>query len=362
MRSERSWGLLGMSSDKKEYFIVFDTNILFQPYEKKADFTSFSFNATYKNVIDMVNQLDIYEKVTIAIPEVTWNEMKKQIIEAHDKKIIEFEAYFKKWILPEYSVNRVALDDYSTYITEKLHAYQEEIKSGINKVIMLPIPSDNRFKGIVKRAFDKVPPFGGKEKNSDKGFKDVLIWESVLEFVLSHRQADIIFYTKDNGFKETLIEEFIKLNPQSLISICSSEDEIKGVLEKWAKEIDIYTYQPIETYSENSELIKWLESPDFEIQMIERDYGLIEKNRLISSTYVKLLSYNNISVINESENTVEYNVDATLEIGYSFKGSVSVKEKIDIVIIVECILGEIYSIEDAYRSDVADASEDESGE
>ena len=59
---------------------------------------------------------------------------------------------------------------------------------------------------------------------------------------------------------------------------------------------------------------------------------------------------------------MEYNVDATLKIGYSFKGSVSVKEKIDIVIIVECILGEIYSIEDAYRSDVADASEDESGE
>ena len=81
---------------------------------------------------------------------------------------------------------------------------------------MLPIPSDDRFKGIVKRAFDKAPPFGGKEKNSDKGFKDALIWESILEFVLLHRQADIIFYTKDNGFKEKLIEEFKILNPQSL--------------------------------------------------------------------------------------------------------------------------------------------------
>ena len=38
------------------YYLIFDTNALFQAYEKKADFTTFSFNATYENVIDMINQ------------------------------------------------------------------------------------------------------------------------------------------------------------------------------------------------------------------------------------------------------------------------------------------------------------------
>lgn len=93
-----------MKSSNKEYFAVFDTNILHQQYEKRADFTTFSFNSTFKNTIDLINELDIYEKVTIAIPAVTWNEMTKQIIEAHDKKVAEFKSYVEKWIMPEYSV------------------------------------------------------------------------------------------------------------------------------------------------------------------------------------------------------------------------------------------------------------------
>ena len=40
------------SSNETIYYLIFDTNALFQAYEKKADFTTFSFNATYENVID----------------------------------------------------------------------------------------------------------------------------------------------------------------------------------------------------------------------------------------------------------------------------------------------------------------------
>lgn len=348
-----------MELNNQEYFIVFDTNILFQTYEKKADFTSFSFNATFNNVIDMINQLDIYEKVTIAIPEVTWNEMTKQIIEAHDKKLVEFKSYIQKWIFPEYSIAEVIIDNYRAFIMDKIDSYQAEIQSGINNIITLPIPSNDRFKGIIQRAFDKFPPFGGKEKNSDKGFKDVLLWESILEFTLSHKEAKIIFYTKDNGFKDILIEEFNKLYPQAFIAICSIEHEIKELLENWAREIDIYMYQPIESYNETRDIIEWLESSDFEIQMIERDYGLIEKSRLISSTYLKLLSYDNISVVAESENIIKYSIDTTLEIGYTFKGGGAINENIDVTILVRYNVDKLYSVEDVYRLNASNTKESE---
>lgn len=347
-----------MASSNKEYFVVFDTNILYQPYEKKADFTAFSFNATFKNVIDLINELDIYEKVTVAIPTVTWEEMTKQIIDAHDKKIGEFKSYVEKWILPEYSVKVQAFDDYPSYITKVVQSYRDEISTGLNTIIELPIPSDGRFKGIVRRAFDKAPPFGGKEKNSDKGFKDVLLWESILEFVLSHPNADILFYTKDNGFKDILIDEFRQAHPQASIVICSTETEITDELNKWAKDIDIYAYQPIETYPENRALIKWLESPDFEIQMIDRDFGLVEKNRLIASTSLKLLSIDNIAVIQETEDTMEYSVDVTLEIGYAFKGGSSIHESVDVTIIIESKYNEAFFVEDAYKSDSSDSVEE----
>lgn len=48
------------SNNEITYCLIFDTNALFQAYEKKADFTTFSFNSTFENVIDMINQLDIY--------------------------------------------------------------------------------------------------------------------------------------------------------------------------------------------------------------------------------------------------------------------------------------------------------------
>lgn len=53
------------SSNEIMYCLIFDTNALFQAYEKKADFTTFSFNSTFENVIDMINQLDIYNQVSL---------------------------------------------------------------------------------------------------------------------------------------------------------------------------------------------------------------------------------------------------------------------------------------------------------
>ena len=52
------------SSNETIYYLIFDTNALFQAYEKKSDFTTFSFNATYENVIDclkdsVISKLDI---------------------------------------------------------------------------------------------------------------------------------------------------------------------------------------------------------------------------------------------------------------------------------------------------------------
>ena len=47
------------SSSEITYCLIFDTNALFQAYEKKADFTTFSFNATFEHVVGMIEQLDI---------------------------------------------------------------------------------------------------------------------------------------------------------------------------------------------------------------------------------------------------------------------------------------------------------------
>ena len=92
---------------------------MFQAYEKKADFTSFSFNSTYENIIDMINQLDIYSQVVLVIPSVVWGELEQQIIEKHDELLSKYINTIKNKVFPEYSIKENPPIDYSEYIKIK---------------------------------------------------------------------------------------------------------------------------------------------------------------------------------------------------------------------------------------------------
>jgi len=81
-----------MSSNNKEYFIIFDTNVLFQRYESKADFSSFSFNSTYDNVVNMINQLDIYESVKLVILPLFGERWKNKLLKNTMKELLHLRT------------------------------------------------------------------------------------------------------------------------------------------------------------------------------------------------------------------------------------------------------------------------------
>ena len=355
MKFAKNWGRLGMnSSNEVTYWLIFDTNVLFQAYEKKADFTSFSFNATFENVINMVNKLDIYNQVTIATPSVVWNEMKKQIIEKHDELLLSYKSTISKKLFPEYSIQENPSIDYPDYIKTKIEEYKKEISEGLNEVTDIPIASNNRFESIINRAFSKLPPFEGKDKKSDKGFKDALLWEGILEFALKHPKSKIIYYSKDTAFGEFLLKEFTENVADSSLFICKNEYEVKMQLEKWAKEIDKYSYQPIEDFDENKDLTDWLNSEDFLIQIVDRDFGLVEKGRLITLTGVHLLSIDNIECLNPDKDSKDYYIEVALQFVYELKDGGKTTETINAIIEVAALEDVVYSVENAYRADEDD--------
>lgn len=340
-----------MKSEPQEYFVVFDTNVLYHAYDKRADFSSFSFNSTFDNVVSFINQLDIYERVTIIIPIVVWKEMECQIIEAHQQKLKEFREKVAKQHFPEITVDDKGDINYSDYIHSVIENYRTCLSSDINKTAELQIASEARYPSIVERAFSKRPPFEGKDKKSDKGFKDALLWESILEFVSQHDAAKIIFYSKDNIFGSELEREFLEVFPNAELVICTAEDEIKQHLEGWAKEIDIYSYIPIESYTEHKALVEWLQSGDFLVQLIDRDYGLVEKSRLITDNSVQLVSFDNIQITNQADGNTEYSLDAVLDLSYTLKNKSRITERINVGINVAYILEEVFSVEDVYLAD-----------
>ena len=108
-----------MICKEQEYFIIFDTNILYNTYNKKTDFTSFKFNGSYDTIISMVNTLDIYDNVTLLVPEIVWGEMTEQIIDAHSKELEELKSITKKYSFPEFTITENPIGDYSVYIRKK---------------------------------------------------------------------------------------------------------------------------------------------------------------------------------------------------------------------------------------------------
>ena len=117
-------------------------------------------------------------------------------------------------------------------MNRKMIQYKEKINNRQVKIKELKFPNNNRLPSIIDRACNKKPPFGGKEKNSDKGFKDVLLWESIIEYKENNKSEKIILYTNDNIFNSEIEEEFRKLFNNDEIIIVRNELEILNVLDK----------------------------------------------------------------------------------------------------------------------------------
>ena len=87
------------------------------------------------------------------------------------------------------------------------------------------------------------------------------------------------------------------------------------------------------------------------MQIIDRDFGLVEKGRLITSTAAHLISIDNIESLDSDENTTEYYIEAVLQFVYELKDGGKTQETINAGIEVKVIDDAIYSVEDAYRID-----------
>ena len=98
-----------------------------------------------------------------------------------------------------------------------------------NNIQILPYPRAEKLHAIIQRALDKKAPFEGKEKQSDKGFKDVILWESLLEYPYEkQRIGKLFFLTNDSIFQNEDIQKEFKLHhPDIDFTICKSWKEFE---------------------------------------------------------------------------------------------------------------------------------------
>ena len=67
------------------------------------------------------------------------------------------------------------------------------------------------LQNLLKRAINKNKPFIGENSSSDKGFKDAVLWESIIEYAKKTKSKRFILFTKNvQDFPKEPEDEFEK--------------------------------------------------------------------------------------------------------------------------------------------------------
>lgn len=184
-------------ADKKAF--VFDTNFIIQNKELNE-----ALNKLKENFEVYISQVSIDERIAQECRDV-----QKDFDEAERCKIkfIHFATVeFKKTFEEECEFYQTGMQaKYEEYFGDKI----------------IPLKKDGEtLSTVIDRANRRIPPFSSAKDASDKGFKDCLLWISLLNYFKNNGEKEVVFVTDDGGFKnntEFLCEEFGKITGKSII-------------------------------------------------------------------------------------------------------------------------------------------------
>lgn len=200
-------------------YIVFDSNAL-RVGDKQMEFGHFATHNRLSNLINKIEKNDLSENYKVIIPKIVVEELKKQQMENFKTSYNELKNIYKKMEkLYFLDLNEIVEINYSNKVEELINQFLSN-----NNINILEICEENKFANIVNRALEKKAPFRGTSGNSDKGFKDALIWESLLEFGQSNK-GNFIYITKDGDFLKRQKELKFEFSDSTKNSITFMEAE-----------------------------------------------------------------------------------------------------------------------------------------
>lgn len=204
-------------------YITSDCNFWHISYDRGADYTKFYMNKQFNKMIELTEEKSLRDEISVVVSEVVIKELVQQKLEAFVEtceRIRELSDSIGEY---GYSEIMVSQEDYKEILCEQVNEYLEQCP-----VIFMPVCKNEHFSSIVDRAIQKKPPFEGADGKADKGFKDVLIWYSMLDFA-TKCTGEYFFITNDNIFqgenKKELIKEFRERTGCKL-HICRNVEDI----------------------------------------------------------------------------------------------------------------------------------------
>lgn len=308
--------------------IIFDTNSV-----RHTDYVNFEIGGDYKNVSAFIKNNNLGDLIHVALPEFVVDEIKKQKIEQFYKDHCEYQRVSDKFQkLGIQSAGSRQKFDIKKHLDDRADSY---LKSHNLKVIKLSRADyDVTLERIIQRAIAKKLPFKKSKDHSDIGFKDVLIWETILSNKSLILGYDNIFYCSgDNGFNECK-EEFEKCINRTfehfkegaflieklegqyfeLIRNKRVYDFAKTQYFKDMVGIEIEKLDVVEFEDDDAEIEDWdMINPCVEIEKVEFDDQEGECFRITSHVHIyangESQDNNAITTINEANEVVEFELE-----------------------------------------------------
>lgn len=221
----------------KKILVIIDTNSLGNYSSGEIYCKNYSYldinRYLHENIVNNFNSSgDI--SIQIAIPQMVLEELKFQQKSSFENKKKNLGEDFKKFNgLPNSEIKLPDLD-YDSYLDEKASAYL-----GVYGIKEIKNPSKSVSNKLIERVLQRDKPFYKKGKKLDSGFKDNIIWESILEFVSENSYDKYFFLSNDSDFEdEKLRKEFIQIAGKELYIVKEVAD-LKGKLEEEIKGTEV---------------------------------------------------------------------------------------------------------------------------
>lgn len=241
-------------SYKLKTLVVFDTNSLRSTEAGEVAYGFFAFGRPFQVIEEFILEKNLNEDIHIAIPTWAIEEVKDQKHRQYKTDIVEFQKLAKRLSgmphIPEIALPEVEFDC-ATFIKEKADEYlaTKEIKLLEIKEELANTVLQSMMKRVMKDQ-NKKQPFAHSGKYKDAGFKDNIIWESLMHYEGIADFDKVIFLTKDTDYANCQVEFKKKWNRHIFISSDESNvlAEIQKDYELYINERAIYDFAQTEYF------------------------------------------------------------------------------------------------------------------
>jgi hypothetical protein len=192
--------------------IIFDSNFLYE-------------NKDLKKLFDLKKDDEDFYVTDLVIDEIKAR---------NDRTLKDMHNKFSEIV--NSNLNQVYLKLKNNIDIEKIYVdsskkIQEYFESFFKENIIYGYSKDKMYDDLMERVRFKKAPFFDQENSSDKGFKDSLIWMSILFYVSAASYTEYLIVTNDKGFlkkqREALIEEFNTCFADNKLNIINNNEFMK---------------------------------------------------------------------------------------------------------------------------------------